>query len=315
MRIRENSLRRIALKTVHLINHFLITHSFRGSGRIRNFINRITLRWVRGQVVVPTIHGFDLLVDPIADRGVERAIYLNGSYELGTLHVFETFLNEGDTFIDVGANIGLMSLLASTRVGGKGLVYSFEPSPETFSILTRNVEINGRENVRPFNLGLGSESGTSRLYRNMEYGRGSASLVKKETQEESEGVEITCSTLDELVATHGVSKVKLIKIDVEGWELEVIKGGLNFFADENAPVVCVEYSDMFSTQGGEKVEIYETLLHSRSDYKVFKLAKGKGAPSKLLEIKSRDDLPSHDNIFFMRPEHIESAPPGVFGRE
>lgn len=73
-----------------------------------------------------------VLVDCIADRGLERASYYFSEYKAGTQTVFRKFLHEGDVLLDVGANIGVLSLVAARFVGESGLVHAVEPHPESW---------------------------------------------------------------------------------------------------------------------------------------------------------------------------------------
>ena len=96
------------------INHFLFANPFMGSGRLINLISKIFIPKPKGPRLVHTIYGFDIIcMDPVNDKGVERPLYLTGTYETGTLSVIDKCLREGDIFIDVGANIGLMSIFSS----------------------------------------------------------------------------------------------------------------------------------------------------------------------------------------------------------
>jgi len=119
-------------------------------------------------------------------------------------------LRKGDIFIDVGANIGLMSIFASKVLGNKGLVYSFEPEPGTFSILKKNIEINLIRNIRIYNIGLGEKRNKSRIYTNPYAGRGSASLIKPLNQNNSKRYEIQIETLDNFILEHDVTDVKML---------------------------------------------------------------------------------------------------------
>ena len=84
--------------------------NLKGSGIIAYYLSRLLIPKAKSQVVIDTIYEFKIKVDPVIDNGVERAIYYYGTYEKGTLDVIGKILKEGDTFIDVGANIGIMSL-------------------------------------------------------------------------------------------------------------------------------------------------------------------------------------------------------------
>ena len=95
----------------------------------------------KNKMIIKTIYGFKLHIDPIYDNGVEKSIYYTGTYEAGTLFIFSKLLEKGDLFIDVGANIGLMSIYAAMKVGESGNVHAFEPDPETFKILFEVIKI------------------------------------------------------------------------------------------------------------------------------------------------------------------------------
>jgi hypothetical protein len=127
----------------------------------------------------------------------------------------------------------------------------------------------------------------------MEINRGCSTFVE---QDSKDGVDVNVTTLDDYCLEEGIDDIKLIKIDVEGWELEVLKGASNVLSRENAPILCIEYSNMTDTFGGKREDIYEYIL-SINNYKVFKLEKGKGLASKLIEVSSIEDLPEHDNLF------------------
>jgi len=203
----------------------------------------------RGSTIIHTYYGFDIFVDPVTDKGLEREIYYYGTYEAGTLYVMRRYLREGDTFIDVGANIGFISLFASQLVGASGAVYSFEPASETFEILKRNVRMNNIDNIRVYNFALGSTRGSLLIYNNLAISRGSASLIPY--QDNSDGRQVFVQTLDEFVTVNEIFNIKMVKIDVEGWELEVLKGAKHLLGRFDSPIICIEYSNLYPIQNGK----------------------------------------------------------------
>ncbi len=85
----------------------------RGTFKTTNLLAKIAPKPnPKGLCIVKTVHGFKMLVDPVLDKGLERALFNYGTYEAGTLKLMNDILRDGDTFIDIGANIGLMSLHA-----------------------------------------------------------------------------------------------------------------------------------------------------------------------------------------------------------
>ena len=295
----------LGIRLAHKVSHFLLHHSFKGSGIIRKTVVKLFLPTPKGILICPTNYGFDIIVDPVLDKGwEERTIYSYGTYEAGTIFVMENCLRPGDVFIDVGGNIGFMSLAASKFVGNKGHVYSFEPEPETFAILKNNIEINELKNISASNLALGSAKEKATIYSDVDKNKGEASLIKNQSNNAQKESEISIETLDNFATTNDISNIRMIKIDVQGWELEVLKGANNIFTKPNAPIICIEYSKWHKVQNGELLDIYNYI--TSNDYMIFKLEKGKVRPSKLIRITGVGDLPHHDNLFCFLPTHLES---------
>lgn len=260
----------------------------------------------KGLCIVKTIHGFFILVDPI----LERSVFLHGTYEEGTLRIMSHILRDGDTFIDIGANIGLMSLHAAKTLSGSGKVLSFEPLSNTYDILLQNIKLNNFGNIEAANIAIGSTNGTVDIFENRAISRGSSSLIKPNHTESSHRIPI--KRLDEYLKEHPInSNIDCIKIDVEGWELEVLKGANNTLSGPDAPICIIECSTLHPTYGGDTRDIY-TFLRNINSYRIFRLARGKEIPSKLLEIEDKKNLPKHDNLFCFLPEHIRKLPIRMF---
>lgn len=130
-----------------------------------------------------------------------------------------SFLKEGDTFIDVGANIGCVTAAGALMVGESGTVFSVEPHPQTYKYLETTVAINHCKNVKTFNIALGAETGVVNF--SDERRKDDSNCVS--TTAES-GIRVPCSTLSNLVEEHAVSRIALLKIDVEGFEMQVLRG-------------------------------------------------------------------------------------------
>ena len=296
---------KIRLSLVHKLLFFLRKHPFKGSTRLKNLIKQIFIPSPPESIVVPTLYGFDLLIQPAKDNGVETLIYERGTYEDGTLSVMRSCLNKGEVFLDIGSNVGLMTMFASRLVKDSGKVYSFEPDPTLMAILKENKSINGFENVNTYQKALGSNSGKSTLYRKPEVNRGAGSLIKGKTKHTNE-VDVEVKTLDDFITENQVPNIKMVKIDVEGWELEVLKGGNKCFSGPKAPILSVEFSASHPQKGGELLDLYHH-IRNLNDYRIFKLSRGKGIESKLLEVKDEEDLPEHDNLFCFLPHQLSNS--------
>ncbi len=297
------------LHWLHRLQFFLINTHLISTRGFRKRLSKYLMGQARDGMVVRTLYGFSLHVDPCSDNGLDRGIYLRGTYEPGTLAVIQECLRPGEVFVDAGANIGLMSLLAARTVGPGGSVYSFEADPANFSILERNLALNRAANVRPFNLALGSSPGQGLIYRSAE-GKGSSSLFPPGDRAAAAGVPIRIQTLDAFLAGRGPLRIRMLKADVEGWELEFLKGAAGCLAGPEAPILCLEYSHLHLAERPD-ADFYP-FLREVNQYRIFKLAEGKFKLSRLTEVMSAADLPDEDNLFCFLPAHLETLPRRLF---
>jgi len=157
-------------------------------------------------------------------------------YEPHMVELYETLIGPDDTVLDVGANIGLTAILFS-RIAKK--VVCFEPSPSTFDYLQRNLQKAQADNVRLFNIGLGrrKEETTITFSKNNRSGGFVSDMFNIEQDHVTERIII--DTLDNVLAANNIAKVDFIKIDVEGFEYEVIQGATNTLKSSN-PVIVLE---------------------------------------------------------------------------
>lgn len=237
--------------------------------------------------LLETIHGFALEIDPRIDLGVERSLHETGTYEKGVIHFLTTNLKKGGCFVDIGANIGLLSIHAGRCVGAEGRVYAIEPNPKTLPILERNIKLNNAQNIRVYPVALGDRSHRTHIFENVDINRGAASLITRTGVDV--GIEIQVEPLDKLLPELFPD---IIKIDVEGYELEVLKGAL-LTITRAMPILIVETAvDSLKT-----IECIE-LIQQIHPYKMYKFKKGKERKSPIVEFNDHDELPLHDNLIF-----------------
>lgn len=238
--------------------------------------------------ILKTIHGFDIIINPSIDNGVELSLFETGTYEKGILNFIEENYKGKGEFIDVGANIGLMSLFTASKFPESSVI-GFEAHPKTFDILNSNIELNKLSNITPIQKALGSENGEVKIFDNWHVNRGGASIVVQ--GEGSDSFDVDLVTMNEEL---NGSSPEMIKIDVEGAELDVLKGA-NKLISEFLPTLIVEISELRETTNSESISIVE-YIKSLGDYKIFKLKGGKERKSPLIEVLTHSDLPEHDNI-------------------
>lgn len=152
-------------------------------------------------------------------------------------------LNEPIIF-DIGANIGTFTTwIAKAFPNGK--VYAFEPQRAVFQILSGNAAINNLYNVYTYNIGLGKvntkiEFEEPNYFSNNDFGM--FSLVEKMVTESGDKIVVQINTLDWFLEYYNVPKVHLLKIDVEGMDLDVLVGGTNTIK-KHLPVIFIEHCD------------------------------------------------------------------------
>jgi len=292
----------------HLIISALQDIDIRGIRKISYLLPKVLLPKPKGALVIRTLYGFYMNIDPEKDHGVEESIYRTGTYEKGTLFIMRNILKEGDVFVDVGANIGLMSIFASLIVKETGKTIAFEPNPETMKILESNIELNHISNIETSNYAVGEKREQSRVYEHWESNRGSASLIKPD-------IETTSYDVNVIALSDYFRKdqtIHVIKIDIEGYELLALKGARSILAGKSPPMLIVECSETRENAFGEGLDKLYDYLKKINQYRLFKPTADKSKVSKLIEIADRTELPQHDNIYCFTNRHMEQIPDKVF---
>jgi FkbM family methyltransferase len=169
-------------------------------------------------------------------------IFREGFYEWDSLATIERLLEPGMVFVDVGAHIGQYTLVASPIVGASGQVHSFEPDPETFSLLARNVATNQLRNVHLNLTALFSGKGRKSLFLSSVIDIGSNSLVAPATPS-GQSCDVDCVALDTYLRSKGLSRVDVMKIDVEGAEYDVLRGAVDLLTGDRGPVILIEFEE------------------------------------------------------------------------
>jgi FkbM family methyltransferase len=193
--------------------------------------------------------------------GMGFMLFLKRPYEEKELKYVSEFLKPGMVFVDVGANQGIYTLLAAKRVGQEGKVFSFEPVPSQIAKLKRNIKINGFKNVVTEQLALGANPGKGKMHICIDGDEALSSLREpaEDATSPKEIVEVKIDTLDDYVKKSKNSSINFIKIDVEGGELEVLKGASDVLKNMR-PVILCEVQDKRTEQWGYKASEICNLL-------------------------------------------------------
>ncbi len=201
-------------------------------------------RRIKTPVVVGITGGGRMLVDPTDVTG--RMLIGSGVWEPHVTAVFRELLSPRDVCVDIGASIGYFTVLASRLVGQEGHVYAFEPAPEAYAALRRNVELNGLSNVTAQAIAVGAAEGVETLYDPWVVSNvGAASMLREpdaatHERRSREPVSVPVRPLGALVAESDLRRARLIKIDVEGYEIEVLRGLEPVYERGAGPAIVVE---------------------------------------------------------------------------
>lgn len=189
-----------------------------------------------------------------------RNLYLRTRFEEGELRLVARLLGGGMTVLDVGAHQGLYSLLAAGAVGPDGLVVAFEPSPRERERLLANLALNRCANVRVETSAVGGEEGQATLHVCLGRETGCNSLRPPSVDEPTAPVPVPLTTLDGYLARTGIARVDLVKLDVEGAELDAIAGARLLLTRPPRPVVLCELADARTRAWGYAArEVYDAM--------------------------------------------------------
>lgn len=202
-------------------------------------------------------NGFVMNLD--VTQKTQRILYLQKTYESDVAGYLAAHLSPGDTCVDIGANVGYFTLLSAKLVGESGGVIAFEPEADNFQALEQNVALNGFRNVASYQYAIGAKKGTVTLHlnplnegghsiREFERYHDDAETWSQEAIRErfagkllEQAVEVV--TLDGFLARESITQTpRIIKLDIEGAELDALRGMTKLLAHPDAPDIIAEVS-------------------------------------------------------------------------
>lgn len=181
---------------------------------IVNFVFRIASRLLPKTI---DVRGSKMYTDP-HEGTLFIAAALN-RYDPFMTELFERVVKEGNTVIDLGANVGYYTLLASKIVGKRGRVYAFEPDPKSYKLLVKNIDFNNYSNIIPVPKAVTDRVGSTKLFLSPE--PGADTLYADEGQQRF--IEVETETLDHFFQDKGET-VNVVKMDIEGGEMDALSG-------------------------------------------------------------------------------------------
>jgi FkbM family methyltransferase len=184
-------------------------------------------------------------------------------FEKREMAFVESFLRPGMTVLDIGAHHGFYTLLASSRTGTTGRVVAFEPSLRERKRLIRHLRLNGCRNVMVQDCALGSESSSAELFVVHGTETGCNSLRPPNVDQPVEALPVEVAILDDCLEALGINRVDFIKMDVEGAEVEVLKGATRLLSYKPRPVIMCEVQDIRTAPWGYPARMIVDFLGQR----------------------------------------------------
>ena len=226
-------------------------------------------------VTVPWHYGTRLRL--FLGNDVSAQIYIAGCLEPNEFAFLDRILRPGMTFLDAGANEGAYTVFAAARTGPQGTVWAFEPSPREAERLRYNLELNGLA-ARVFTVALSDFHGEAQftISQAEHSGHNTLGAIANPGVDVEQTITVEARPLDEIVEKEGLARVDVLKIDVEGAELQLLQG-----AEETLrkcrPVILFEASEAaLRNQGASREDLL--LLLRRQGYRLYAFERASGVP-------------------------------------
>ena len=228
-------------------------------------------------------------------------LYLFGTFEPATVKVLKRLVKSGDTALDIGANVGYMSLVLAKCVGNSGRVFSFEPDSKNFALLKRNIALNADCNIEPIAKAVSDSHQPIRLYHaKFDFNAGAHSMLPSE-KHSSDFVEIEATTIDEFVTSHGLKKVDVIKIDIEGAEMKAFNG-MSETLRRSRPFVVCELCEEHQARAGYTTQAVKQWMAETARMQAFKVMESGRLTETPIEATHLAD-----NIVFVPHERVQEV--------
>lgn len=255
-------------------------------------------QWMKGK-----LHGYEMLLDP-AQWSNRMTFFLGRHYDLPTQLILKRALQYGDTFVDIGANEGMISLLASRLVGSSGKVFAFEPNPKPRDIFQKAIDRNAISNITIAPIGLGDKDDTLMLH-SPKFNSGEASFGRSNySAADIDIIQCPVRRGDDILSGEDP---KLIKIDVEGFELRVLKGLEQLLIKSRAPVVMEMIASHLANADTKAEDIVSFMIGL--GYKPFQIGLKRSGLQQALSLTPTVVLADVDNdILWLHHEKSISEP-------
>jgi polyisoprenyl-phosphate glycosyltransferase len=255
-----------------------------------------------GELRLKLANGAKFVWDPEDVRTAPNIALLDGTYESQELAVLSDLTSTAEVIFDVGANVGWYAIQLAGGAFSNSKIFCFEPVPSTRAKLSRNIRLNSLEDrIKVFDFGLSDKGGTAQFFLPEASGSVAASAKNLHPEEPVVQLEVRLETLDEVVAREQIDRVDLVKCDVEGAELSVLRGAMRVI-ERDKPIFFLEMLRKWARQFDYHPNDIIHLL-AASGYRCW--AVGDHA---LREIDAVDEGTPETNYLFLHAHHrVEMA--------
>jgi FkbM family methyltransferase len=220
---------------------------------------------------------------------IQRHLYFYGSYEEEYCLYWMALASHAQTIFDIGANVGLYSLLAAVK-NPDASIYAFEPTREMVDALTENVRLNGIQNIWINPIGVGKISGEAFLHccTGSDGSNEGMNFVTGEMAQDSD-VTVPLTSIDDFCRQKQINRIDLMKMDIEGGEYDALLGAENLLRTQAIGCIFVELAEWAANRSGHStVEIKRILLDA--EYSIYKLGRAGLATVQPEEIHGGDNV-------------------------
>jgi len=231
---------------------------------------------------------------------VQRQLYFFGTYEEKDCACWMRMAKQARTIFDVGANIGLYSLLAAA-VNPRATIHAFEPTSEAFDRFVENLQLNHFANVVPNPVAVGHGTGKSLLHfcAGSDGANEGMNYVSPESVCDSD-LEIDVVSLDDYCRRNGIASLNLLKLDIEGSEYEALLGAQNLLSKQAIGCIFLELTEWAAERKGHSIRDLKQLL-AGAGYQIYQLQE-----KSQLKLVESDASHNGDNVlaFASRPSSL-----------
>jgi FkbM family methyltransferase len=219
---------------------------------MKELIYKILDLFTLGRGVKKRFNGFPLR---IPTRYIN---YFPADYEAPNFAFLKQQVKPGDTVLDIGAHIGFFANITAQIVGKEGKVFAFEPTPSTFAMLQKMCVDNHNEAiVTPVNKAVGKEDGSITFYVSNDRIDNTNSALGYRDEANHRPIDIGLTSVDNFVRQQGPAQVNFLKIDVEGFEYDTIRGAAETLQRFKPACILAIHPKLIAAKGDELADIYD----------------------------------------------------------